>query len=164
MNRHEAIRHKIFDWEALQKQVEQWRAAGNKIVFTNGCFDLLHQGHIDYLSKAADLGDKLLIALNTDASVSALKGKHRPIQDEQSRQIIMASLGFVDAVTLFDQQTPYELIRIIQPDVLVKGGDYKKEDIVGYDIVTGRGGKVETIDFLPGFSTSAIERKIRETK
>jgi rfaE bifunctional protein nucleotidyltransferase chain/domain len=146
------------------KQVETWKKAGDKIVFTNGCFDLLHRGHVDYLAKAADMGNRLIIGLNTDASVSRLKGPHRPLQDEQSRLHIIASLGFVDAVTLFDEPTPYDLIKLVQPDVLVKGSDYKPEDIVGYDIVTSRGGSVKTIDFLAGYSTSAIEKRIQDQK
>ncbi len=138
-----------------------WQQQGQKVVFTNGCFDLIHRGHVDYLAKAADLGNKLIVALNTDASVSALKGPHRPIQDEQSRLLIMASFEFVDAVVLFAEPTPYELIKLITPDVLVKGSDYKPEDIVGYDVVTKHGGSVKTIDFLPGFSTSLIEKRIK---
>jgi len=135
-----------------------------KVVFTNGCFDLVHQGHIDYLSKARDLGDMLVVGLNTDASVRRLKGPRRPINDEYSRALLLASMVFVDYVVLFDEDTPYELIKAVQPDVLVKGSDYKPEDIVGYDIVTAKGGKVETLDFLPGFSTTAIECKILENK
>ncbi len=134
----------------------------NKIVFTNGCFDLLHRGHIEYLSKAADFGDMLIIGLNTDASVSRIKGSHRPIQDESSRAHIMAALEFVDLVIYFDEDTPYDLIKIVQPDILVKGADYKAEDIVGYDIVTAKGGQVKTIEFLDGYSTSAIENKIKK--
>lgn len=131
-----------------------------KIVFTNGCFDLVHQGHIDYLSKARDLGDMLVVGLNTDASVRRLKGPRRPINDEYSRALLLASMLFVDYVVLFGEDTPYELIKTLQPDILVKGSDYKPEDIVGYDIVMAKGGRVETLDFLPGFSTTAIEQKI----
>jgi rfaE bifunctional protein nucleotidyltransferase chain/domain len=130
-------------------------------VFTNGCFDILHKGHVDYLAKAADLGEILIIGLNTDASVSKLKGPHRPIQDESSRLQIIASLGFVDAVILFEEPTPYKLIQLVQPDVLVKGSDYLPEEIVGYDIVKAKGGIIKTIDFLPGYSTSLIEKKIK---
>ncbi len=148
----------------LDALLADWRAKGYKIVFTNGCFDLLHRGHVDYLTKARDLGDKLFLGLNTDASVSKLKGKHRPIQDEQSRLHIMASLQCVDAVILFDEETPYELIKAVQPDILVKGADYKPENIVGYDIVTAKGGEVITLDFLEGYSTSAIEKRIKDMK
>ncbi len=141
--------------------LDDWRANNYKIVFTNGCFDLLHRGHVDYLTKARDLGDKLFLGLNTDASVSKLKGEHRPIQDEQSRMHIMASLQCVDAVILFDEETPYELIKSVQPDILVKGADYKPENIVGYDIVTAKGGEVITLEFLEGYSTTSIEKKIK---
>ena len=154
------IENKILRLEDLPERLAYWKFKGQKIVFTNGCFDLVHQGHIDYLSKARDLGNILIIGLNTDNSVSRLKGSHRPINDERSRALILASFLFVDAVILFDEDTPYELIKKVQPDILVKGSDYKAEDIVGYDIVTAKGGKVETLDFLPGFSTSGIEKKI----
>lgn len=164
MSHHSSILAKIFtSKEALKEQTIQWRNHQQKVVFTNGCFDLLHKGHVDYLAKAADQGDKLIIAVNTDASVSKLKGPHRPIQDEQSRLQILASLQCVDAVILFDEETPYALIETLKPNVLVKGSDYKPEDIVGYDIVVGNGGEVKTIDFIPGYSTSAIEKKIKTT-
>ncbi|MES2689412.1 MAG: D-glycero-beta-D-manno-heptose 1-phosphate adenylyltransferase [Bacteroidota bacterium] len=164
MAHHQSIQNKIFtNVSALEKQVETWQKDGDKVVFTNGCFDLLHRGHVDYLAKAADTGDKLIIGVNTDTSVSRLKGPQRPIQDEQSRLQILASLQCVDAVILFDEQTPYELIDALQPDVLVKGSDYKPENIVGYDIVKAKGGDVITIDFIDGFSTSAIEKKIRNS-
>ena len=156
------IENKILRLEDLPERLAYWKFKGQKIVFTNGCFDLVHQGHIDYLSKARDLGNILIIGLNTDNSVSRLKGSHRPINDERSRALILASFLFVDAVILFDEDTPYELIKKVQPDILVKGSDYKAENIVGYDIVTTKGGKVETLDFLPGFSTSGIEKKIVE--
>lgn len=147
--------------QALQSQLDLWRREKQRIVFTNGCFDILHRGHVDYLSKAADLGNKLIIGVNTDASVSKLKGPHRPIQDQESRMLILASLTFVDAVILFDEPTPYELIKLVQPDILVKGSDYQVENIVGYDIVQAKGGEIKTIDFIPGYSTSAIESKIK---
>ncbi len=157
------------DFNQLVKQKivtpEQLRgcfAPGSKVVFTNGCFDIVHQGHIDYLSKARNLGDVLVVGLNTDASVRRLKGPRRPINDQQSRALLLASMVFVDYVVFFDQDTPYELIKAVQPDILVKGSDYRPEDIVGYDIVMAKGGRVETLDYLPGFSTTAIERKILE--
>jgi rfaE bifunctional protein nucleotidyltransferase chain/domain len=162
MNHIESIHSKIHTWETLKIQVATWQAQGKKIVFSNGCFDLVHKGHIDYLNRAADLGDVLVMGLNTDASVSKLKGPHRPIQDEQSRLLIMAALQCVSAVVLFNEETPYDLIKLVQPDVLVKGSDYQPENIVGYDIVTSKGGTVKTIDFLPGYSTSAIEKRIKE--
>ena len=158
----ELLNSKIFTWETLKSQVAEWQKQGKKIVFSNGCFDLVHKGHIDYLNRAADLGDVLVMGLNTDASVSKLKGPHRPIQDEQSRLTIIAALQCVNAVVLFDEETPYELIKLVQPDVLVKGSDYKPENIVGYDIVIAKGGQVKTIDYLPGFSTSGIEKRIKE--
>jgi rfaE bifunctional protein nucleotidyltransferase chain/domain len=158
------IQQKIINTDAeLNRLLVDWVANNYKVVFTNGCFDLLHRGHVDYLSKARDLGDKLFLGLNTDASVSALKGEHRPIQDEQSRMQIMASLDFVDAVMLFSEDTPYELIQKVQPDVLVKGADYNPKDIVGYNIVTAKGGEVKTLEFLEGYSTSSIEKKIKNS-
>lgn len=155
------IHNKIISFDNIQKQVLKWREENKKIVFTNGCFDIIHRGHVDYLSKAKDLGDKLIIGLNTDLSVRNIKGNTRPIQDENSRAIILASMQFVDAIVFFSEPTPYTLIKEIQPDILVKGADYKKEDIVGYDIVSQRGGTVETIEFIEGYSTSNIERKIK---
>ncbi|MEA5099792.1 MAG: D-glycero-beta-D-manno-heptose 1-phosphate adenylyltransferase [Bacteroidales bacterium] len=155
------IHNKIISFDNIQKQVLKWREENKKIVFTNGCFDIIHRGHVDYLSKAKDLGDKLIIGLNTDLSVRNIKGNTRPIQDEQSRAIILAAMQFVDAIVFFSEPTPYTLIKEIQPDILVKGADYKKEDIIGYDIVSQRGGTVETIEFIEGYSTSNIERKIK---
>lgn len=148
-----------------RKDIKLWlqNNPNKKVVFTNGCFDIIHRGHVDYLNKAADLGDLLFVGLNTDASVSKLKGPHRPIQDEQSRLMIMAALECVSAVCLFDEETPLELISEVQPDVLVKGSDYAPENIVGYDIVKAKGGEVLTIDFIDGYSTSGIERKIKNS-
>lgn len=160
----EIIRKKILNPKDLEHALRLWHFQGRKIVFTNGCFDLLHLGHIDYLSKAKDLGDILIVGVNTDKSVKKLgKGDNRPITDEHSRAILMASLRFVDAVVLFDEETPYELIKTIQPDVLVKGSDYKAEDVVGYDIVKAKGGEVISIDLVPGYSTTAIEEKIKKS-
>ena len=133
-----------------------------KKVFVSGCFDILHLGHIDYLSKAADLGDILIIGLNTDDSVKRLKGPHRPINDEYSRALLLASLQFVHAVVLFDEDTPYDLIKCIQPNILVKGKDYKPEEIAGYDIIQQNQGEVITIDLVEGYSTSIIENKIKQ--
>jgi len=161
MSKHNLVRTKIFDWDGLKNKVVQWEKEGKKIVFTNGCFDILHKGHVDYLAKAADLGDVLVLGLNTDESVIKLKGSHRPIQDEDSRMLIIASLGFVDAVVLFNEATPLKLIELVQPDVLVKGSDYNIEQIIGYDVVKAKGGEIKTIEFLPGYSTSAIEKKIK---
>jgi len=162
MNKLSKVQSKIQSKDSLSVLLNQWEEQNKKIVFTNGCFDILHRGHIEYLSKAADLGDVLFIGVNTDASVSKLKGNGRPLQDEDSRLMILGALEFVDALILFDEETPLELIRKVQPHVLVKGADYKPEDIVGYDIVKARGGEIKTIEFLPGYSTSAIEQKIKE--
>ncbi len=160
MDKFAVIESKIHTNESLKKIIAYWRFSDKKIVFTNGCFDLLHYGHVDYLSKAAALGDILIVGLNTDASTARLKGPARPINDERSRLHIMASLFYVSAVVLFDEPTPYDLISLVQPDVLVKGGDYKPEAIVGYDVVKSRGGEVVTLEFVPGYSTSALEQKI----
>ncbi len=158
------ISKKIYtDAAQMQSRLAVWEFKGRKVVFTNGCFDILHLGHIDYLAKAADMGDKLVIGLNTDASVSRIKGPHRPITDQHSRAMLLASLSFVSAVVLFDEDTPYELISAVKPDILVKGADYKPEDIVGYDIVTAKGGTVETLEYLEGYSTSAIEERIKNS-
>lgn len=162
MSRLDIIRNKIFlsadaDYQRMLT-IRQFQ--GKKIVFTNGCFDILHLGHIDYLSKAADLGDMLIIGLNSDLSVSSIKGNTRPLQDEMSRAMVLASLCFVDIVVLFGEDTPYNLIKVTQPDILVKGADYKPEDIVGYDIVKKKGGEIATLSFLEGYSTTAIEKKI----
>ena len=159
----EIIQSKILSGDSLQKALNIWRFYEKKIVFTNGCFDLLHYGHVDYLSKAKDLGDVLVVGLNTDSSVKKLKGEHRPLQDENSRATILASLQFIDAVVLFDEDTPYNLISLIRPAVLVKGSDYKPEQIIGYDILKTYDGEVKTIDFVPGYSTSAIEERIKKS-
>lgn len=162
MDKYNSILSKITNREYVPAIVEQWRSQGIKVVFTNGCFDILHRGHVEYLAKAASLGDKLVLGLNTDQSVRELKGPERPIQDETARAIILASLEVVSMVVLFGEETPYELIKLVQPDVLVKGADYKPEDIVGYDIVTARGGKVETIEFVAGHSTTNIANKLKQ--
>jgi rfaE bifunctional protein nucleotidyltransferase chain/domain len=162
MTRPEKLLKKIPDPVELEQLLAYWRFKDYKIVFTNGCFDLLHLGHIDYLAKASDLGDILVIGLNSDASTRRLKGPTRPINNEHARAMVLASLSFADTIVLFDEDTPYNIIKIIQPDILVKGADYKPEDIVGYDIVSAKGGKVVTIDYLPGYSTSLIEKKIRD--
>lgn len=160
---HPQLSKKVFNSSAsLKGQVDGWRAAGKRIVFTNGCFDLLHPGHVDYLFKAKDLGDYLVIGVNTDASVSKLKGKHRPIQNEGSRMQVLAALGCTDALVLFKEETPLDLIKELQPDVLVKGGDYTIDTIVGAEEVIANRGRVEVIPFLEGYSTSAIESKIKE--
>ena len=150
----EKIYDKILDEKSLEEMLKLWRKEGKTIVFSNGCFDILHCGHVEYLSKAADLGDVLIIGLNTDASVKRIKGPSRPVNDEKARAVVLAALEFVDAIMFFDEDTPYNLIKRVQPDVLVKGKDYKAEDIIGYDIVINKGGKVETIELVEGFSTT----------
>ena len=155
------IQSKIYTREGIVRQANIWRFKEQKIVFTNGCFDILHLGHIEYLSKAADLGDVLIIGLNTDASVAKLKGDDRPLNNEHARAMVLASLRFVTAVVLFDEDTPENLIRLVQPDVLVKGADYKVEEIAGHDIVLARGGKIETIELTEGYSTTSMIDKIR---
>ena len=142
--------------ENASRLLNMWKFRNEKIVFTNGCFDIIHCGHIEYLAKAASLGTKLIVGLNTDASVRRLKGENRPVNDERGRALALASLLFVDEVILFNTDTPRELIEFIQPDVLVKGGDYRPEDIVGNDIVTARGGQVVTIPLVEGYSTTSI--------
>jgi rfaE bifunctional protein nucleotidyltransferase chain/domain len=160
MNRSELVNSKIFSTAQLQKKVNLWRFKEQRIVFTNGCFDILHRGHIHLLTKAADLGDVLVVGLNSDESVRKLKGINRPLQDEITRASLLASLFYVSAVVLFHEETPLELIKLITPDILVKGGDYTFENIVGAKWVTEHGGKVEVISLLEGYSTSNIEEKL----
>lgn len=160
MDKFEIIKSKIVTKETLKNLLNLWKFKDNKIVFTNGCFDLIHRGHIEYLAKAANLGDILIIGVNTDKSTKKLKGNKRPLQDEYSRALILSSLHFVNNVILFDEDTPYELIKFIQPDILVKGSNYKAEEIVGSDIVKAKGGEIITIDFIEGFSTTNIINKL----
>jgi len=160
MNNLEKIKHKIISGDQITSLLKALRDEERRIVFTNGCFDVIHQGHINYLSQAADLGTFFIVGLNTDDSVKRLKGEGRPVQDETARAIIMAALEMVDAVILFDEDTPFELINLVKPDVLVKGGDYKAEEIVGYDIVSSYGGRVVTLGFLEGHSSSSIIEKL----
>ena len=162
MNNLKDIKDKILDEESLKKWLDECHRQGKRVVFSNGCFDILHRGHVEYLAKAADLGDKLIIGLNTDASVKRLKGPSRPVNDQNARAFVLAALQFVDAVVLFDEDTPYNLIKKVLPDVLVKGKDYEPKNIVGYDIVTEHGGKVETIDLVEGFSTTKTIEKINK--
>ena len=161
MSRLDHLKSKIYTSVYLiEKQLNIWRFQDKKIVFTNGCFDLLHFGHVDYLSEAADLGDILVIGLNSDDSVRMLKGPKRPVNSQDTRSYMLASLSFVSAVIIFPEQTPIELIKYIKPDILVKGSDYKPEEMVGYDVVTSYGGQVKTIELIPGYSTSNILQKI----
>ncbi|MBR9861228.1 D-glycero-beta-D-manno-heptose 1-phosphate adenylyltransferase [bacterium] len=162
MNWQEILKDKIFDdRKKLAEEIQRWKDFNDTVVFTNGCFDILHRGHIDYLSKAAEQGDRFVIGVNTDRSVSTLKGPRRPIIDEDSRALKLAALAFVDAVILFDEDTPLELITELKPNVLIKGGDYTEETVVGADFVKSNGGKVMLIPFLEGYSTSSIIEKIK---
>ncbi len=155
-----AITAKIQSNEQLVASLAQWRKAGDKIVFTNGCFDILHFGHLHYLADARELGERLVIGLNSEASVRRLKGPTRPINDELTRTHLLAALEVVDAVVIFDGDTPIELITLVQPDILVKGGDWKPEQIVGSEIVLAKGGHVLSLPFVDGYSTTNIEQKI----
>ena len=159
-----SIPSKVMSLEDLQKSIPQWRLLNGKVAFTNGVFDLLHKGHVEYLIRAADSADKLIIGLNSDTSVRKLnKGDSRPIQDENSRAIILASLSFVSAVVLFTDETPAALIEAIAPDVLIKGGDYKIDEIAGSAFVLANGGEVKTIPLVEGHSTSSIEDRIKNS-
>lgn len=151
---------KIYEADQLAKKVDSWKKKGEKIVFTNGCFDILHAGHIKYLEAAAQKGDRLIVAVNSDESVTKLKGPDRPINVLASRLYIVASLQSVDAVCAFSEDTPINVIKMLKPDVLAKGGDYKIDDIVGAKEVTSYGGKVEVIPYVEGYSTTKIESKI----
>ena len=161
MNNLNIIQSKILDWENLKSNLARWRFKNQKIVFTNGCFDIIHRGHIEYMAQAADLGDVLIVGLNSDASVKMFKEKTRPIIDQNSRAMTLASLRFIDAIVLFDEETPYELIKKIQPDILAKGKDYQEENIVGADVVQAKDGQIETLELVDGYSTSKIIEKIR---
>lgn len=153
---------KIVDWSKAKTMIEGWKNDGDKVVFTNGCFDILHLGHVDYLEKSRNLGGKLVLALNTDASVKRQsKGPERPINDQTSRARLLASLFFVDLVVFFDEETPYDIIAYLLPDILVKGDDYSVENIVGADIVVNNGGVVKTVPLVKGYSTTAIVNKIK---
>ncbi|MFA6142264.1 MAG: D-glycero-beta-D-manno-heptose 1-phosphate adenylyltransferase [Candidatus Omnitrophota bacterium] len=152
---------KIISSTALARKLSLLKARGKRIVFTNGCFDILHVGHVDYLSKARKLGDILVVGLNSDSSVRKIKGLDRPINKEYDRAKILSSLCFVDYVTIFGETTPEKLIQRLKPNVLVKGGDWKKRDIVGSDFVKCCGGRVATIPFVNGYSTTYLINKIK---
>lgn len=158
-----ALAEKIVSLTDLKVLVNTWKENGDKIVFTNGCFDLLHAGHISYLSEAAALGDKLVVGLNSDYSVQKIKGPERPINNENTRSLLLGSMFFVDAVVVFNDDTPLDLVKTVLPDVLVKGGDYKIENIVGAKETIANGGKVEVLTFLPGYSSTSIIEKIKNT-
>ncbi len=152
------------NWEEAKKQVDEWKSSGLTVVFTNGCFDILHRGHVEYLSDAKACGNKLVLALNSDSSVQKLKGDPRPIQNQEDRTVILDALESVDMVVVFDQDTPAEIIQTLLPDVLAKGGDYTPETIVGADTVTSNGGEVKVIPFRKGYSSSKIIDEILHIK
>jgi rfaE bifunctional protein nucleotidyltransferase chain/domain len=152
---------KISDLPKLQASISAWKSEGKKVVFTNGVFDLLHIGHITYMAKAAELGDKLVIGLNSDSSVKRIKGNDRPVNDQNSRAALLAALFFVDAIVVFDEDTPINAITTLMPDILVKGADYSVENIVGAKEVIANGGEVKTINFVEGYSSTSIIQKIR---
>lgn len=155
------VKAKIYQLDALQRRMAAWRIRDQKIVFTNGCFDLVHLGHLSYLAEARSLGDKLILGLNSDKSVKILKGDARPINDVESRAMMLASFSFVDAVVVFEEETPLKLITAILPDILVKGGDYEVNQIVGHDVVLNNGGEVKTLSFLEGYSSTSLVSRIK---
>jgi D-glycero-beta-D-manno-heptose 1-phosphate adenylyltransferase len=157
----DSLKKKLPDSAELKRRISQWKSEGKTIAFTNGCFDILHAGHIESLSQAAELADYLVVGLNADASVKKLKGEGRPVNNQASRAMVMASLALVDAVVIFEEDTPLELIKMVQPDYLVKGGDYKVEDIAGAKEVIEAGGKVVINPIVQGFSTTGTIEKIR---
>jgi rfaE bifunctional protein nucleotidyltransferase chain/domain len=170
MARIQYIQNKLATTTEAVQRIAKWKLQNDKVVFTNGCFDILHKGHVTYLSKAADLGNKLVVAINTDASVKRLgKGDDRPVNPEEARAFVLSALGFIDMVVLFDNDTPLKLIQELKPDVLVKGADYdpnetdssSKKYIVGSDIVRSYGGSVEAISLVDGFSTTGIIQKLK---
>jgi len=156
----EDYRHKIKALTEAKQEIDHLKSMGKKVVFTNGCFDILHVGHARYLYKARTLGDYLIVAVNSDRSVRGIKGPERPVVNQDERAEMVAALEFVDTVIIFDRDTPFEVIKYLMPDMLVKGGDWKPEDIVGSDIVIAAGGEVRSIDFVEGHSTSRLIEKI----
>jgi len=156
------MNNKLKTWEEIKKISLELKEKSEKIIFTNGCFDILHAGHIKYLSEAKNLGDILILGLNSDASVKRLKGNDRPINNEQDRSVVLSGLCSVSYIVIFNENTPYELIDIIKPDILVKGGDWKPEDIVGSDIVNTYNGVVKSLSFIEGKSTTDIVNKLKE--
>jgi D-beta-D-heptose 7-phosphate kinase/D-beta-D-heptose 1-phosphate adenosyltransferase len=154
----------VFDWRELDERLGEWRAQGLRIGFTNGVFDLLHPGHVKILAQARETCDRLVVGLNSDASVRRLKGPNRPIQSENARAEVLAALEAVDLVAVFEQNTPLELIRRVRPTVLVKGGDYRKDQVVGRELVEAQGGEVILVDLVPGYSTTRIVQRSRSRK
>lgn len=159
----DALELKIMSLAQLVNARTAWAHENKKVVFTNGCFDILHFGHIHYLTDAAQCGDKLVVGINSDSSIRALKGPSRPINDLMTRKILLAALSFVDAIIVFEEDTPLKLIQELTPDVLVKGGDWEPTQIVGSDWVLQHGGKVYSLPFINGYSTTAIENKIKNS-
>ncbi|HVW96968.1 MAG TPA: D-glycero-beta-D-manno-heptose 1-phosphate adenylyltransferase [Mucilaginibacter sp.] len=162
LNFEQALLNKIKSLDSLRTEVGNWKRDNKRVVFTNGVFDLIHIGHLTYLAKAAELGDKLIIGLNSDGSVKRIKGEDRPINDENSRAALLASLFFVDSVVIFGEDTPLKLITALLPDVLVKGADYSVDNIVGAKEVMANGGEVKTITFVEGYSSTSIINKIKQ--
>ena len=159
----EYINSKLYSLSELKITSDKWKSTGEKIVFTNGCFDILHQGHIEMLARTADLGTKLIVAINSDISIKKIKGENRPIMKQKSRAILLASLTFVDAVVLFSEETPINLISTLNPNILAKGGDYEISTVVGHKIIKENGGQVTLIPFLDGFSSTTIIDKIKNS-
>ena len=166
-SKHKHLKSKIFDCDQhvrFEQTLRYWRFKGLDIVFTNGCFDIFHPGHADYLARAADLAKVLIVGLNTDRSVQHLKGPERPINSQEGRAIVLASLSFVDAVVLFNDKTPERIIEVVCPDILVKGGDYKPDEVAGADIVKQNNGMVNTLSLLEGYSTTSIIEKTKKIR
>ncbi len=156
------IKSKIFsDFTSFKPTLQTWKLNNEKIVFTNGCFDIIHHGHVNSLNQSAKLGTRLIVGLNSDQSVTILKGKNRPVLNEEARAIILAAFGFVDAVIIFPEETPAELISKIIPDILVKGNEYEIHEIAGHETVLANGGEVKALELVPGISTSEIIKKIK---
>ena len=161
MTQFDKIRDKIKTFDSIEALAKQWQNDNLTIVFTNGCFDILHYGHLYYLAAARDLGDRLVVGLNSATSVSRLKGTHRPLNDELTRQYTLAALSFIDAIVVFEEDTPIELIKRVKPNILVKGGDYTLDQIVGAELVLESGGQVKSLPFVEGYSTTNLEQKIK---
>ncbi|MCB9183155.1 MAG: D-glycero-beta-D-manno-heptose 1-phosphate adenylyltransferase [Flavobacteriales bacterium] len=158
----ETLDRRVVDRTGITRLCNIWRMKGDRIVFTNGCFDILHRGHVEYLQEAAALGDRLVVGLNSDASVRRQgKGDDRPLNDQDSRAKVIAALRLVDAVVIFEEDTPLELIKAVEPDVLVKGGDWSEDRIVGAEVVKARGGEVRSLKLVEGYSTTALVERIR---
>jgi D-beta-D-heptose 7-phosphate kinase/D-beta-D-heptose 1-phosphate adenosyltransferase len=155
------LKAKIFNIKDLSQIIKEWKLNGDKIIFTNGCFDLIHLGHLEILARSADLGDKLIVGINSDMSIKKIKGNSRPIIEEDSRAKQLAAIEFIDAVILFNEDTPFDLINILKPDVLTKGGDYKKNDIVGNELIDKEQGEIVIIPLTQGYSTTSILEKIK---